>query len=471
MAKIDLVMPKMGESIMEATILKWVKHVGDQIELDETILEIATDKVDTEIPSPVSGVLAEILFSENEIVEVGKVIARINTEAEEIIKPSPAVTEPRAENIVVHETPIAVSVSENSEQFQAPSPQAVPEKKVAAAMASKSEYRPSNTARFYSPLVRTIALREAISTAELDSITGSGANGRVTKRDILSFVSDRNLGIINTQDNAGKSVQAVSVPKTIQKLTSDVQENISAAPAKSVSGGTEIIEMDRMRKLIAEHMVNSKRTAAHVTSFVEVDVTNIVEWRERVKPDFLKNYGEKITFTPIFMEAVTKAIKDFPMINCSLEGDKIIKKNFVNLGMAAALPSGNLIVPVIKDADHLNLLGLTKAVNDLANRARQNKLKADEIQNGTFTMTNVGTFGNVMGTPIINQPQVAILAVGAIKKKPAVVETEMGDLIAIRHMMFLSLSYDHRIVDGFLGGSFVRRVADYLEQFDKKRNI
>ena len=488
MAIIDLVMPKMGESIMEATILKWVKQVGEPIELDETILEIATDKVDTEIPSPISGVIAEILFSENEIVEVGKVIARISTEAEEIIKPSPSYTEPPVEELTIDESPIAVSVSENSDQFQAPSPQAVQEKKLVASTASKSDTRPSNTTRFYSPLVRTIAQREAISKAELDTIAGSGANGRVTKRDILSFVSERTSGPKVIQETAAKNVQTISAPKIIQEVASNVQEtiskpkiiqevaanvqeNISTAPAQSISGGTEIIEMDRMRKLIAEHMVNSKRTAAHVTSFVEVDVTNIVEWRERVKPDFLKNYGEKITFTPIFMEAVTKAIKDFPMINCSLEGDKIIKKNFVNLGMAAALPSGNLIVPVIKDADHLNLLGLTKAVNDLANRARQNKLKADEIQNGTFTMTNVGTFGNVMGTPIINQPQVAILAVGAIKKKPAVVETEMGDLIAIRHMMFLSLSYDHRIVDGFLGGSFVRRVADYLEQFDKKRNI
>lgn len=475
MAKVDLIMPKMGESIMEATILKWLKQVGEKVEVDESILEIATDKVDSDIPSPVAGVIVEILFKEDDVVEVGKVIARISTSADEVIKPSPATpeapsSEPAQASLSVEKTlSNGHQVSEKNLEKEF--------KTAAAVVSNKTEYRPSQTSRFYSPLVRTIAERESISISELDSVPGSGAKGRVTKKDILGYIKQRSGEFERMPSSAASSPQEhVNIEPAQKKIKA--QPEVFAAtvsPAKSaqnsMSGTSEIIEMDRMRKLIADHMVMSKQTSPHVTSFVEVDVTNVVQWRENIKDDFVNKYGEKITYTPIFMEAVNKAIKDFPMVNVSLDGDKIIKKNFINLGMAAALPSGNLIVPVIKNADHLNLLGLTKAVNDLADRARNNKLKADEIQGGTFTITNVGTFGNVMGTPIINQPQVAILAVGAIKKKPAVVETEMGDLIAIRHMMFLSLSYDHRVVDGFLGGSFLRKIADYLEAFDKNRNI
>jgi 2-oxoglutarate dehydrogenase E2 component (dihydrolipoamide succinyltransferase) len=320
----------------------------------------------------------------------------------------------------------------------------------------------SASQRFYSPLVKSIAAEEGISLAELDGIAGSGAEGRVTKQDILDYVATRSNGAAKSTANIAPAIEKAESPKA---------EAPKAAPVVSVSGGDEIIEMDRMRKLIADHMVMSKHTSPHVTSFVEADVTNIVQWRERIKKSFEKRENEKITFTPIFIEAVAKAIKDFPMINVSVNGNQIIKKKDINIGMATALPSGNLIVPVIKKADQLNLVGLTKSVNDLANRARQNKLQPDEVQNGTFTLTNVGSFGNVMGTPIINQPQVAIMAVGAIKKKPAVMETEHGDVIAIRHMMFLSLSYDHRVVDGSLGGSFVRRVADYLENWDDSREV
>jgi 2-oxoglutarate dehydrogenase E2 component (dihydrolipoamide succinyltransferase) len=482
MGKIDLLMPKMGESIMEATILKWLKKVGDRVEVDESILEIATDKVDSDIPSPVNGVIAEILFEENETIEVGKVIARITTSAEAAVVPSPAIDDAPP----VQDEPVKSSAHSNNghDMVQSTSePQVVSKAQASYSskplVVNKEDYRPSQTNRFYSPLVRTIAKQESISVQELDNIPGTGAKGRVTKNDILSYVSNRGTApqpIAASKEPVINQVIKEEVskiePSEIIELppSSEVQTKVPETSG-IISGRTEIIEMDRMRKLIANHMTKSKQTSAHVTSFVEVDVTNIVQWRERIKDDFQKSYGEKITFTPIFLEAVNKAIKDYPMINCSLDGDKIIKKNYVNLGMAAALPSGNLIVPVIKNADHLNLLGLTKAVNDLAARARSNSLKADEIADGTFTVTNVGTFGNVMGTPIINQPQVAILAVGAIKKKPAVVETEMGDLIAIRHMMFLSLSYDHRIVDGFLGGSFLRKIADYLEAFDKNRNI
>ena len=476
MAKIDLIMPKMGESIMEATILKWLKEVGDTVEVDESILEIATDKVDSDIPSPVSGIIDEILFKENDVVEVGKIIARISTSADEEVIPSPAVPElPQLEKeeVQVVDPPHAntngkkvETVSEVAENVQ-----------VASVASNRTQYRPSKTIKFYSPLVRMIAERESIPVSELDMISGSGANGRVTKSDILEYVNTRSSEIPAEISQAASIAthiepQAEKASPVIRPETPKTQSApITSGAISPMSGDTEIIEMDRMRKLIADHMIMSKRTSAHVTSFVEVDVTNIVKWREEVKEEFLSKHGVKITYTPIFMEAVNKAIKDFPLINCSLEGDNIIKKNFINLGMAAALPSGNLIVPVIKNADHLNLVGLAKAVNDLANRARTNKLKADEIQNGTFTLTNVGTFGNVMGTTIINQPQVAILAVGAIKKKPAVVETEMGDFIAIRHLMYMSLSYDHRIVDGYLGGSFLRKVADFLEGFNKNRNI
>ena len=441
MAQVELIMPKMGESIMEATILKWVKNVGDAVDVDETILEIATDKVDSEVPSPVKGVIKEIFFQVDDIVEIEKIIAIIATEGEEVSSiPAPSV-----------ERAPAANGQQNGQKEPA---------LVSVPAAATSTPAVATSDRFYSPLVKNIAKQENISVTELDTIPGSGAKGRVTKKDMMSYLSNRSTSTFTAP--AAKIVNPSSAPST---------SSTSAQPQISFDGGTEIVEMDRMRKLIAEHMVMSKHTSPHVTSFVEVDVTNLVNWRNKIKTGFQKTHGEKITFTPIFIEAVTKAIGDFPMINVSLDGTKIIVKKNINIGMAAALPSGNLIVPVIKNANHLNLLGLTKSVNDLASRARANKLKPADIQDGTFTLTNVGTFGNVMGTPIINQPQVAIMAVGAIRKKPAVVETEYGDVIAIRQMMFLSLSYDHRIVDGFLGGSFLSQVGKYLEAFDPERTI
>ena len=449
MAIIDLVMPKMGESIMEATILKWTKNVGDKVEEDETILEIATDKVDSEIPSPVDGVITEILFNEDDVVEVGKVIAKISTEGEEASDNGHSDAVQPVEQVKVS-TPVA-------ETPDIPAP---------AVSASASSSTIKSGARFYSPLVKSIALKESIGQAELDSIPGSGNNGRVTKKDIISYLSTRTSGA--TVSTPALSSNGHSTPANVPAPTPKVEKS---SPAVSVSGNTEIVEMDRMRKLIADHMVMSKRTSPHVTSFVEADVTNLFNWRAKIKNKFIEKYGEKITFTPIFIEAVVKAVRDFPLINVSVDGNNIIIKKDINIGMAAALPSGNLIVPVIKNADYLNLPGLTKSVNDLANRARANKLKPEEIQGGTFTVTNVGTFGNVMGTPIINQPQVAILALGAIRKKPAVLETEHGDVIAVRQMMFMSLSYDHRVVDGFLGGSFLKRIATYLEEFDPSRDI
>lgn len=449
-------MPKMGESIMEATILNWVKQVGDTVEEEETVLEIATDKVNSEVPSPVSGKILEILFQEDETVPIGKVIAIIGTEAgaDEPL-PSPSVAEKKAQ-------PQEVEPEEKS--AAAPSP-AKPSPAVSTAIAEGNQggdvevSRTGSDGRFYSPLVRNIAQAEDISMSELEQVPGTGQAGRVTKRDILNYIETRKTSQPATANGNGQPAPMAKKPEA------------PAPQVRSQSGQDEIVEMDRMRRLIADHMVRSKHTSPHVTSFVEVDVTNIVNWRNKVKAEFAKKYGEKITFTPIFMEAVAKAIRDFPMINVSVEDSKIIVKKNINIGMATALPTGNLIVPVIKNADQLNLRGLTTAVNDLAGRARENKLQPDEIQGGTFTLTNVGTFGNVMGTPIINQPQVAILAVGAIRKKPAVVETEYGDLIAVRQMMFLSMSYDHRVVDGFLGGSFLRRVGDYLEQFDHKQTI
>lgn len=443
MSLYELVLPKMGESVAEATIIKWVKQIGDSIEIDESVLEIATDKVDSEVPSPVSGKLVKVLFKEDDVVQVGAVIALIETDSSIEI-----------ENIIPQESIIDNKTVQVEEVVQAPF---VPEPIEKKSDNDSKALDFSSSERFYSPLVKSMAAQEGISIQELNLIAGTGSEGRVTKQDVLDFIQKNKINgnlVAAQQNNA-------TVPNEIE----------SPKPVTSVSGGDEIIEMDRMRKLIADHMVMSKHTSAHVTSFVEADVTNLVRWRERVKNSFEKREGEKITFTPIFIEAVAKAIKDLPMINISVNGTQIIKKRDINIGMAAALPSGNLIVPVIKNADQLNLLGITKAVNDLANRARQSKLKPDETQGGTFTLTNVGTFGNVMGTPIINQPQVAVLAVGAIKKKPAVIETEHGDVIAIRHMMFLSLSYDHRVVDGSLGGSFVRRVADYLENWDINRDI
>ncbi len=439
MAQQELIMPKMGESVAEATIIKWLKNEGDKIKIDETVLEIATDKVDSEIPSPFEGVLVKKLFKEGDVVQVGKAIAVISSDASAVVETKK--TEP----------PVQSTVVSKQEAVQANV------KEVVAVSHTKQDFSEAN--RFYSPLVKNIAKQENISLQELEAVKGSGKDGRVTKTDILNYLPNRGKG-------------AVTVEKTTQQNGSHQQTNISInKPAVSSMAGDEIIEMDRMRKLIADHMVMSKHVSPHVTSFVEADVTNMVQWRDKIKSQFEKREGEKITFTPLFIEAVAKAIKDYPMVNVSVDGQNIIKRKNINIGMAAALPSGNLIVPVIKNADEKNLVGLTKAVNDLAARARANKLQPDDIQGGTFTLTNVGGFGNVMGTPIINQPQVAILATGTIKKKPAVIETPQGDLIGIRHMMFLSLSYDHRVVDGSLGGSFLRRVADYLENFDVNRQF
>jgi 2-oxoglutarate dehydrogenase E2 component (dihydrolipoamide succinyltransferase) len=430
MSEFQLVMPKMGESIAEATIIRWTKNEGDQIAVDETVLEIATDKVDSEVPSPKAGVLVKKLFKDGDVVAVNAPIAII------ALSGSASTT-----------APVAAPVS-------APVPVVETAAVVEASIQTIKETVSSvGGNRFYSPLVLNIARTENISMAELETIPGTGAEGRVTKRDILEHVQNRG------------TAKPVAQPQTVAAPAA------APKPAVSIGGGDEIIEMDRMRKLIADHMVMSKHTSPHVTSFVEADVTNMVLWRDKAKKVYEKREGEKITFTPMFIECVVRAIKDYPLINVSIDGYNIIKKKNINIGMAAALPSGNLIVPVIKNADMMNLVGLTKNVNDLAVRARANKLSPDDIQGGTFTVTNVGGFGNVMGTPIINQPQVAILATGSIKKKPAVLETPMGDVIAIRHMMFLSLSYDHRVVDGSLGGSFLRRIADYMEQWDVNREI
>jgi len=489
MAKVELIMPKMGESIMEATILNWVKNVGDKLEEDETILEIATDKVDSEIPSPVDGVLVEILRQVNDVVPVGEVIAILETEGEGVSTPAAAQQTQAPEPAAQSAAPIPPSPTPVT-PIQTPNPTPTPEvaKKlsaapdmsasapvtatetvpyVPAASAGNGSIPTNNNGKFYSPLVRSISQKENVSLAELESIAGSGKGGRVTKKDLLNYISQRKTGAV---PQAQMAVPATTVAPLVA-AASLATSKPSTSQSMPATGSHEIIEMDRMRKLIADHMVMSKRTSPHVTSFVEADVTNLVDWRNSVKKGFAEKYGEKITFTPIFIEAVVKAIQDYPMVNVSVDGTNIIKKKNINIGMATALPSGNLIVPVIKNANGFNLVGLTQQVNGLADKARNNKLKPEDIQDGTFTVTNVGTFGNVMGTPIINQPQAAILALGAIRKKPAVLETEYGDVIAIRQMMFLSLSYDHRIVDGFLGGSFLRKVADYLEAFDKSQTI
>jgi 2-oxoglutarate dehydrogenase E2 component (dihydrolipoamide succinyltransferase) len=433
MATVEMLMPKMGESVMEGTVLSWLKNVGETIEEDESILEVATDKVDTEIPSTHAGVLKEILAKEGDVIQVGKPICVIETEGDaKASAPAPAPVADavkQAEQIL--ETAVA-SASSNGHSIDVP--------------------RTSDSGKFYSPLVRSIAKQENISVAELDSLSGSGAEGRVTKNDILAFVEQRKSG----------------APARVS--TAPIGRPAPQPMPISISGEDEIIEMDRMRKMIAERMVQSKAISPHVTSFVEADVTTMVKWRGKMKQTFQDKYGQALTFTPIIIEAIVKAIRDYPMINIQVDGDRIVKKGVVNIGLAVALPTGNLIVPVIHNADKLNLLGLTERVNDLAKRARENKLKPDELQGGTYTVSNVGSFGNVMGTPIIMQPQVAILALGAIQKKPAVIETPEGDLIGIRHKMFLSHSYDHRVVDGALGGMFVRRVADYLEQFDASRS-
>ncbi len=424
MALVELLMPKMGESITEATILSWLKKPGDKIELEESVLEVATDKVDTEIPSTHAGVLKEILAKEGDVVKVGAAIAVISSEVGESSAPQKSKPAPAT---VAAVNP--VHTNGNHVNHSAP------------------DFK--STTRFYSPLVKNIAREERIPVAELETIAGTGLEGRVTKKDIMGYLEQRKLG------------QTVAMSKT------------PSAPliSASISAGDEIVQMDRMRKMIADRMVDSKRIAPHVTSFVETDVTDIVFWRGKVKNEYQKREGEALTFTPLFIDAVIRAIKDYPMINVQVDGDKIIKKKEINIGMAVALPTGNLIVPVIRNADQYNLTGLAKAVNDLVKRSRDNKLKPDDVTGGTFTVSNVGTFGNVMGTPIILQPQVAILAIGAIQKKPAVIDTPYGDAIAIRHKMFLSHSYDHRVVDGALGGSFVRRVADYLEKFDISRSI
>ncbi|MCR8556814.1 2-oxo acid dehydrogenase subunit E2 [Mucilaginibacter sp. BJC16-A38] len=551
MAKYKLLLPKMGESVEEATIIKWTKKPGDYIEADETVMEIATDKVDSEVPSPVSGKLVEQLYKDNDVVKVGAVIAIIETNEPEETKEAPgapAVHEAATaafppmhrpiEEIKppIQETPPPV-ISTPPPVYQAPAPVVsapVPQPEIKQPeepkqpvfaepvavpyieqLQEKTEDKiddgNKNGLRFYSPLVKNIAAQEGISNAELDQIPGTGAEGRLTKDDLLAYVQQRSQPVAAAPKpepvaapvtpppapepvveapkaepvaEAPKPEPVAPTPAPAPVAEAPKPEPVAAAPEPvaqepaesktkgvSVSGGDEIIEMDRMRRLIADHMVMSKHTSPHVTSFVEADVTNLVLWRERIKSSFEKREGEKITFTPIFIEAVVRAIKDLPMINIQVNGTQIIKKKDINISMATALPSGNLIVPVIKKADELNLIGLTKAVNDLANRARSGKLKPDDVQGGTFTITNVGSFGNVMGTPIINQPQVAILAIGVIKKKPAVIETLQGDMIGIRHMMFLSLSYDHRVVDGALGGSFVRRVADYLENWETDREF
>ncbi|AYL95732.1 dihydrolipoamide acetyltransferase family protein [Mucilaginibacter celer] len=546
MAKYQLLLPKMGESVAEATVIKWLKNPGDKVDADEAVMEIATDKVDSDVPSPVAGKLVEQLYQENDVVQVGAVIAVIETYEPDTPPPLPAQPETPVADEPYHANGNGTLYHESvpfTDIKDQPELELQPENLYNIPGVDQLEQRPAPTApvfkaegRFYSPLVRNIATQEGISTDELDHIPGTGSDGRLTKDDLLNYLQNKTSQVASTPDvsqpveafnpppvdvSSPPSIETV-IPHTEAVLPSSAQPGVvdsieqqevvteeaqpaanssepvqptasedAAEPAQakteeapapeskpapapvatSTSGADEIIEMDRMRRLIAEHMVMSKQTSPHVTSFVEADVTNLVLWREKVKNSFEKREGEKITFTPIFIEAVVKAIKDFPMINVTVNGTQIIKKAAINISMATALPNGNLIVPVIKKADELNLVGLTKAVNDLAGRARIGKLLPDDVKEGTFTITNVGSFGNVMGTPIINQPQVAILAVGAIKKKPAVIETKEGDMIAIRHMMFLSLSYDHRVVDGALGGSFVRRVADYLERWDSSREF
>ena len=444
MAEIELIMPKMGESVAEATITKWLKSEGESVEAEEAVIEIATDKVDSEIPAPEDGVIKKILFNEDDVVQVGQAIAIIEVNGTG-----------NSNGAIKLDTKTAETDEEATIEKAINTIQVDSSTQINSAVINKN----TPSGKFLSPLVRSIAKKENLSTEEIDSIMGTGLNNRITKDDLMSYLQkDKH---IQTSE-----VQPQDIPAKSQSTAP-----VSKVNAILMDNGDEIIQMDRMRKMISEHMTMSKQTSAHVTSFIEADVTNLVFWRNKVKSEFQAKEGEKITFTPLILEAVAKAIREMPMINVSVDGDKIIKRKNINIGMATALPSGNLIVPVIKNADEKNLVGLTKSVNDLANRARNNKLNPDEIQGGTFTVTNVGTFGNVMGTPIINQPQVAILAVGAIRKKPAVIEGPLGDTIGIRHMMFLSLSYDHRVVDGSLGGSFVQRVGKILENFDINREI
>jgi 2-oxoglutarate dehydrogenase E2 component (dihydrolipoamide succinyltransferase) len=450
MSVVELVMPKLGESIMEATILRWHKKPGDAVKMDETVLDIATDKVDSEVPSTAEGVIEEILFNENDVVPIGAAIAKIR---------------------------VGANAAVTNAQPAAPPPQQYEEAKVVEEIPYQPTTAPqwdnSNGAskiRFYSPLVLNIAQQECIGMAELETIPGTGQDGRVSKKDILQYVANKGTGAKVHAASQPVQQQAVVTTTTAPKVVESQPQTTYQPPVVS-GGNVEVIEMDRMRKLIARHMVDSKHTSPHVTSFAECDVTNLVLWRERVKKDFEKREGEKITFTPLFVEAIVKCIKKYPWLSSSVDGDKIIVKKDLNIGMATALPTGNLIVPVIKNADQLNLVGLTKQVNHLANAARSGKLKPDDTNGGTFTLTNVGTFGSIMGTPIINQPQVAIMAVGAIKKRPMVIETPQGDSIAIRHMMYISLSYDHRIIDGALGSTFLNAVSKELENFDVNRSI
>ncbi|GAB3901990.1 dihydrolipoamide acetyltransferase family protein [Larkinella knui] len=440
MALVDMVMPTMGESIVECTVISWLKQPGDRIEADDSILEVATDKVDTEVPSSHSGILKEILVNDGDVVAIGSPVARIEVEHEAGVPASQPSSSPSDTSFVgeTEEQDVASVAAKLEADISKLSPGNPP-------IRTDAETTIAETNRFYSPLVVSIAKAEGISQAELASIRGTGAENRLTKNDILAYVEKRKAEPVSP---------GVSFPK-----------------AASVTGQDDIIQMDRMRKIIAERMVESKRIAPHVSSFVETDMTVLVQWRERIKKTFLQQYGENITFTPLLIEAVVKAIRDFPLINISVNGDKIIVKKAINIGMAVALPSGNLIVPVIHNADQYNLVGLTRKVNDLSRRARENKLTADDLANGTYTVSNIGTFGNVMGTPIIVQPQVAIMAFGTIAKKPAVIETPQGDLIGVRQKMFISHSYDHRVVDGSLGGQFVKRVSDYLEGFDSERKI
>jgi len=459
MAKFELKLPKMGESVAEATITSWLKEIGDTIEADEAVLEIATDKVDSEVPSEVDGVLIEKLFEVDDVVQVGQTIAVIEIEGED----ANADSTPIAEIVEVADAPVK-AVAEVAQT-------------IVAAQTTASPVISSNEGRFYSPLVKNIAKKEGLGQAELDTIPGTGKEGRVTKNDILEYIASRG-NAAPVQEPVKEAVkEVVSKPEVVVKPTQGnrVEKSkpapVAQKPVILSNDGDEIIEMSRMGKLVAKHMVDSVQTSAHVQSFIEADVTNIWNWRTKVKNDFKKREGENLTFTPIFMEAIAKALRDYPMMNISVQGDTIVKKKNINLGMAASLGDGNLIVPVIKNADQLNLIGMTKQVNDLANRARMNQLKPDDIQGGTYTVTNVGTFGSIMGTPIINQPQVGILALGAIRKVPAVIETPDGDFIGIRYKMFLSHSYDHRVVNGALGGQFVKAVKEYLESWDINREI
>ncbi len=446
MSLVDLIMPKLGESIMEATILRWHKQPGDKVAMDETILDIATDKVDSEVPSTAEGVIEAILYKENDVVPIGTVIAKIKVGAVSATStptsaPVAAVV-PSSAPVKTEEIPFQPSVQNNS------------------------NHASTGAARFYSPLVLNIAQSEGISMTELETVAGTGQDGRVSKKDILAYVNNKK----NNPSIAQPVVASQPAPTPTVTTSTPTTNTVASAPI-SYSGNVEIIEMDRMRKLIAKHMVDSKKTSPHVTSFAECDVTNLVLWREKIKKEFEKREGEKITFTPLFIEAIVKNLKKYPLLSSSVDGDNIVVKKDLNIGMATALPTGNLIVPVIKNADQLNLVGLTKQVNGLANAARNNKLKPDDTMGGTFTLTNVGTFGSIMGTPIINQPQVAIMAVGAIKKRPMVIETEQGDTIGIRHMMYISLSYDHRIIDGAMGSTFLNAVSKELENFDSNRSI